>query len=84
MRRRGPLVALQLLSLIANAANGEACACDLAGPIGKSQPTVSHHLTSLVKAGLLEREQRGRWAWFRLTRPRLTELCRTLDPNCCR
>ena len=72
---------LQLLSLVARAAGGETCACDLAAPLGKSQPTVSHHLTSLVKAGLLTREQRGRWAWFRLTRPRLAELCRALDPD---
>jgi ArsR family transcriptional regulator len=74
---------LQLLSIIATSPGNEACSCDLAGPIGKSQPTTSHHLSSLVNAGLLEREQRGRWAWFRLTRARLVQLCGILDPERC-
>jgi ArsR family transcriptional regulator, arsenate/arsenite/antimonite-responsive transcriptional repressor len=42
------------------------CACDLIEPLGLSQPTVSHHLKRLVEAGLLEREQRGKWAYFSL------------------
>jgi len=42
------------------------CACHLIEPLGLSQPTVSHHLKRLVEAGLLEREQRGRWAYFSL------------------
>ena len=54
---------LQLLGLIRSA--GEACACDLTEPLGLSQPTVSHHLKILAKAGLIHREQRGQWAWFR-------------------
>jgi ArsR family transcriptional regulator len=58
-------VRLRLLSLVATAPDGEACACDLVEPVGRSQPTVSHHLGVLTDAGLLEREQRGRWAWFR-------------------
>ncbi len=62
---------LRLLALIGAAPDGWACACDLPGPLGRSQPTVSHHLTVLVRAGLLEREQRGRWAWFRVRRDRL-------------
>ncbi len=40
------------------------CVCELIEPLGLSQPTVSHHLKKLVDAGLLEREQRGRWAYF--------------------
>ena len=53
---------LRLLSIVL--ANGEACVCDLTAPIGLSQPTVSHHLKVLVDAGVLQREKRGRWAWF--------------------
>lgn len=59
-------VRLRLLSLVAASPAGEVCACDLPGPLGRSQPTVSHHLSQLVRAGILEREQRGRWAWFRI------------------
>lgn len=62
---------LRLLSLIAATDDGWACACDLHTPLGRSQPTVSHHLSTLVKAGLLEREQRGKWAWFRVRHDRL-------------
>lgn len=58
---------LRLLSLVAGAAHGEACICDLTAPIGLSQPTVSHHMKVLVEAGLLIREQRGKWAYYRLT-----------------
>ncbi len=57
-------VRLRLLSIIASA--GEGCACDFPDALGKSQPTISHHLGQLVKAGILEREQRGKWAWFRV------------------
>ncbi len=55
---------LRLLSLVLSA--GESCVCDLTGPVGLSQPTVSHHLKVLVDAGILEREKRGRWAWYRM------------------
>ncbi len=65
---------LQLLSLIRSA--GEACACDLNEPVGLSQPTVSHHLKVLTRAGLISREQRGQWAWFRAEEARLAELGR--------
>lgn len=57
---------LRLLSLVARAAGGEACICDLTAPVGLSQPTVSHHMKTLVEAGLLTREQRGKWAHYRL------------------
>lgn len=59
-------VRLRLVSLIAAAPEGEICACDLPALLDRSQPTVSHHLTLLVRAGLIDREQRGKWAWFRL------------------
>ena len=67
-------VRLRLLSLVATADGGEACACDLVEPVGRSQPTVSHHLSILTDAGLLEREQRGRWAWYRVRPDRLEVL----------
>lgn len=59
-------VRLRLVSLIAAAPTGEICACDLPALVDRSQPTVSHHLSQLVQAGLIDREQRGKWAWFRL------------------
>lgn len=65
---------LRLLSLIATAPAGEACACDLIEPIGKSQPTVSHHLKVLHDAGLIEREKRGIWMWFRVDPSKLDQL----------
>ena len=58
-------VRLRLLSIISSAPDGEVCACDLVTPIGKSQPTVSHHLRILFEAGLVEREKRGVWVWYR-------------------
>jgi ArsR family transcriptional regulator, arsenate/arsenite/antimonite-responsive transcriptional repressor len=57
---------LRLLSLIAAQPGGEACVCHLTGPLGLTQPTVSHHLKVLLEAGLVEREQRGSWAFFRV------------------
>jgi ArsR family transcriptional regulator len=67
-------IRLRLLSLIANSDGGEMCACDLVEPIGRSQPTVSHHLSILADAGLLTREQRGKWAWFRVVPERVAVL----------
>ena len=55
---------LRLLSIIGAHPNGEACVCELTGPLGLSQPTVSHHLKVLADAGLVGREQRGRWVYF--------------------
>ncbi len=63
---------LQLLALIRSA--GECCACDLNDPVGLSQPTVSHHLRVLADAGLITREQRGQWAWFRANEDRIRAL----------
>lgn len=71
---------LRLLSLVAAAPTGEACACDLVEPIGRSQPTVSHHLSLLVDAGLLSREKRGRWAWYRVVPERLDAVRQALAP----
>lgn len=69
-------VRLKLVSAIAAA--GEGCACDFPALTGKSQPTISHHLSQLVDARILEREQRGKWAWFRVNDERLGEVCSIL------
>jgi len=71
---------LRLLSLIAASPTGEACACELVTPLGRSQPTVSHHLAALVDSGLLRREKRGKWAWYSVDPDRLSILCRALGP----
>jgi len=55
---------LRLLSLLGAHPAGEACVCDLTAPVGLSQPTVSHHLKVLTEAGLVGREQRGRWVYY--------------------
>lgn len=73
-------VRLQLLSLIANASIGEICACDLVAPTGRSQPTVSHHLSILTDAGLVTREQRGKWVYFRVDPSRIAVLRDALEP----
>lgn len=69
-------VRLRLLSLIAAA--GEICSCDLQGPLGRAQPTVSHHTSALAEAGLIIGERRGRWIWWRAVPERLAELRRAL------
>ncbi|MGB0113514.1 MAG: metalloregulator ArsR/SmtB family transcription factor [Ilumatobacteraceae bacterium] len=71
-------IRVRLVSIIATSPTGEVCACDLPDSVERSQPTVSHHLTLLVNAGILEREQRGKWAWFRLKQERLDELASLL------
>lgn len=65
---------IKVISMLATAPDGELCACDLPAALGKSQPTTSHHLKLLTEAGLVEREQRGKWAWFRLRDDRLAAL----------
>ena len=57
---------LRLLSLIQAQPEGEACVCHLVEPLGLSQGTVSHHLKALLTAGLVTREQRGSWAYYRV------------------
>jgi ArsR family transcriptional regulator len=67
-------IRLRLLSFIASADAEEVCACDLIEPSGRSQPTVSHHMKILVDAGLVTREKRGLWVWYRLVPERLDAL----------
>jgi ArsR family transcriptional regulator len=71
---------LRLLSLIASSPSGEVCACDLVAPLGRSQPTISHHLSVMTSAGLLDREKRGKWAWYRVAPERLAVLRDALAP----
>jgi len=65
---------LKLLSFIAAQPSGEACVCYLMKPLGLSQPTVSHHLRILFEAGLLDRERRGTWVFYRIVAERLAAL----------
>jgi ArsR family transcriptional regulator len=67
-------VRLRLLSLIAAAPEGTACSCDLEAPVGKSQPTVSHHLALLADAGLITKEKVGRWVNCTVVPERLAAL----------
>lgn len=62
-------VRLRLLSLLSE--KGEICSCDLAGPLGRSQPTISHHTGVLEAAGLVVGQRRGRWMWWRVDENRL-------------
>jgi ArsR family transcriptional regulator, arsenate/arsenite/antimonite-responsive transcriptional repressor len=70
-------VRLRLLSMVA--AQGEVCSCELQGPLGKSQPTVSHHTKALADAGLIVGEKRGRWVWWRVVPERLAALREALQ-----
>lgn len=72
-------VRIRLLSMLASAPGGEVCVCDFVAPLGKSQPTVSHHLKILGGAGLVHGERRGKWVWYSLDRPRLAALRSGLD-----
>jgi ArsR family transcriptional regulator len=70
-------VRLRLLSLVADA--GEVCSCDLQAPLGKAQPTVSHHTKVLAEVGLIAGEKRGRWVWWRIVPDRLAAVRAALD-----
>jgi ArsR family transcriptional regulator len=65
--------------------DGPVCGCELVEPLGLAQPTVSHHLKKLLEAGLLEREQRGKWAYFSLKRDAVEKLAAVADLKgvCC-
>ncbi|SCL50473.1 ArsR/SmtB family transcription factor [Micromonospora chersina] len=71
---------LRLLSLIQSAPEGEASVTDLTTPLGLSQPTVSHHLRILTEAGLLERDKRGVWAYYRLVPSAIAAIAELLTP----
>jgi ArsR family transcriptional regulator len=65
---------LRILSLIQAQPSGEACVCHLTEPLGLTQPTVSHHLKVLLDAGLVDRDQRGSWAYYRVLDEQLAAL----------
>jgi ArsR family transcriptional regulator, arsenate/arsenite/antimonite-responsive transcriptional repressor len=69
-------VRLRLLSIVA--AEGETCSCNLEEPLGKSQPTISHHTRVLAEAGLIIGDKRGKWVWWRVVPERLVTLRRLL------
>ena len=73
-------VRLRLLSLLATAEGGAVCACDLVEPVGKSQPTVSHHLKVLADAGLVTSQRRGRNIWYGTVPAALEALRSALAP----
>ncbi|MEI6428924.1 MAG: metalloregulator ArsR/SmtB family transcription factor [Pseudanabaena sp. ELA607] len=65
---------LQMLSLIAAQPNQEVCACELVESLGLSQPTISHHLKVMYEAGLLAKERRGTWIYYRIVQEQLASL----------
>jgi ArsR family transcriptional regulator, arsenate/arsenite/antimonite-responsive transcriptional repressor len=69
-------VRLRMLSLIAT--ETEVCSCALEEPLGKSQPTISHHTRILAEAGLIEGEKRGRWMWWRVVPEQLNGIANIL------
>jgi len=71
---------LRLLSIVAASEGQQACVCDLIEPVGLSQPTVSHHLKVLTRAGFLTRSQRGTWAYYRLVPDALRRVSAFLEP----
>ncbi len=77
----GDPVRLRLLSLVADADAGEVCSCDLLDPLGKAQPTISHHTKILADAGLIVGEKRGRWVWWRVVPERLAAMRNALNDN---
>jgi ArsR family transcriptional regulator len=83
-RALGDPARVRIVNLVATSSEA-VCACELYAPLGLSQPTVSHHLKKLVEAGLLEREQRGKWAYFSLRRDAVDKLAAVADLKgaCC-
>jgi ArsR family transcriptional regulator len=83
-RALGDPARVRIVNILAT--SGEAvCVCNLVEPLGLSQPTVSHHMKKLLDAGLVDREQRGRWAYFSLKRDAVETLAAVADLKgaCC-
>jgi ArsR family transcriptional regulator len=83
-RALGDPARVRIVNLIATS-DEPICGCDLEEPLGLSQPTVSHHLKKLHDAGLLQREQRGKWAYYSLVRTAVEKLAVVADLKgaCC-
>lgn len=77
-------VRIKLMSILLTTTDGEVCTCDLARAVGLSEPTVSHHLGQLKKAGMARPERRGMNVYYRAHADALQALRQVLDPSCCR
>ena len=80
LKTLGEPMRLTILEIMAAAGGAEVCACVFPDALGVSQPTASHHLRKLIEAGLLQREQRGKWAYFRLVPAGYERVRAFLDP----
>jgi ArsR family transcriptional regulator len=76
---------VRIVNVLARSKGEPVCVCHLIGPLGLSQPTVSHHMKRLLDAGLVEREQRGKWAYFSLKSDAVEKLALVADLKgvCC-
>jgi ArsR family transcriptional regulator, arsenate/arsenite/antimonite-responsive transcriptional repressor len=74
-------VRLRLMSLVLSHVGGEACVCDLTDAFELSQPTISHHLKVLHDAGLLDRDKRGVWVYYRARRDALDSIATLISPS---
>ena len=74
-------VRLRLMSIVLSHDGGEACVCDLTGAFDLSQPTISHHLKVLHEVGLLDREKRGTWVYYRVRTAALIDLAALITPT---
>ena len=83
-RALGDPARVRIVNALATA-GGDVCGCELTGSLDLAQPTVSHHLKKLYDAGLLDREQRGKWAYYSLNRAAMTKLTAVADLKgaCC-
>ena len=72
---------LRLVSLLLASETGELCTCDVTGPLGLSQPTISHHFKKLAEAGLVTGERRGTWTHYRVVPEALTALAAVISPT---
>jgi ArsR family transcriptional regulator, arsenate/arsenite/antimonite-responsive transcriptional repressor len=77
----GDPVRLRLMSLLMTADGGEVCACDLVEPVGRSQPTVSHHLKVLRDAHLVTATRRGSYIWYAVVPEQVAALRAVLAPS---
>ena len=75
----GDPIRLRLLSLVAS--TDEVCSCNLEAPLGRAQPTISHHTKILAAAGLIEGEKRGRWVWWHVVPERVEAVRAALEPS---
>ena len=65
---------LQLLAMISESDQQEACVCNLTEPLQLSQPTISHHLKKLAEVGIINRERRGTWVWYSMDKERWAQI----------